>query len=214
MGARTQGCRADPGVPPPPRAMPPPRAPVALGADEEAAAELGARRARVEQRGAGVREPALAQQVVGAHRRLEVAHMDAHWKRGEGRGSIVMSGRRPIWALRWPASTAREPPATPDRQAAAAEPRRGRQPPAPHSGRTRDAHQHVLGPLDDLAVQPQQVGALQRLRRQAGRRARDTESGPHARAPATKARYPASPADKQTASTQRQSRHASTTTST
>jgi hypothetical protein len=78
---------------------------VALGADEEARRELRARGAGVEQRGGRVGEPALGQEVVGAHGGVQVVHVDAYG----------------------------------------------------------DAHEHVLGALDDLAVDAQQVGALQGL---------------------------------------------------
>ena len=79
---------------------------VVLHAEQEAAGELRARGAGVEQRGARVREHALRHEVVGLDRRRDVVLVDAH----------------------------------------------------------RDAHEHVLGALDNLAANAQQVGALQSLR--------------------------------------------------
>ena len=54
------------------------QAPPHLHADEEAGGHLRARRAGVEQRRAGVREPALAEQLVRLDGGLEVLVVDAH----------------------------------------------------------------------------------------------------------------------------------------
>ena len=117
---------------------------VLLHREQEAGRELGPRRARVEERRRRVREVLLAHQFVGLDGRVDLRRFRVVW-RSSGvarRLDVIVSTRDDEWWSLFRDSR------TPRAHVLAVD-------------ADRDAHDHVLRPLGDVAVAAHEVGPLQ-----------------------------------------------------